>query len=178
LSIRVEVPRAFQPLLKPARYKAAHGGRGGAKSHFFAEQMLIRCYAKTTRAVCIREVQDTLKDSVRQLLIDKIQKLGLGQFFDVREAEIRGLNGSLIIFKGMQNYNAENIKSLEDFDIAWVEEAQTLSDRSLRMLRPTIRKEGSEIWFSWNPRRKTDPVDSMLRGETLPTGAVVVMAYL
>jgi len=174
LSIHVEVPRAFQPLLKPARYKAAHGGRGGAKSHFFAEQMLVRCYARVTRAVCIREVQDTLKDSVRQLLIDKIQKLGLGQFFDVREAEIRGANGSLIIFKGMQNYNAENIKSLEDFDIAWVEEAQTLSDRSLRMLRPTIRKEGSEIWFSWNPRHDSDAVDKFFRGGAKMANAIIV----
>lgn len=162
------------PLLQPKRYKAAHGGRGGAKSHFFAEQVLIRCYAKTTRAVCIREVQDTLKDSVRQLLIDKIQKLGLGQFFDVREAEIRGVNGSLIIFKGMQNYNAENIKSLEDFDIAWVEEAQTLSERSLRMLRPTIRKEGSEIWFSWNPRHDTDAVDKFFRGGAKLSNAAIV----
>jgi phage terminase large subunit len=174
LSIHVEVPRAFVPLLKPARYKGAYGGRGGAKSHFFAEQLLIRCYARKTRAACIREIQDTLKDSVRQLLIDKIQKLGLGPFFDVLESEIRGLNGSLIIFKGMQNYNAENIKSLEDFDIAWVEEAQTLSAKSLRLLRPTIRKEGSEIWFSWNPRHDTDAVDAFFRSGAKPKEAVVV----
>lgn len=171
--IRAQVPRALAPLLKPARYKAAFGGRGGAKSHFFAEQIVLRCYRAKTRAVCIREVQNTIRESVRQLLIDKIQALGLGWFFEVLEGEIRGANGSLIIFKGMQAYNAENIKSLEDFDIAWVEEAQTFSEKSLRLLRPTIRKEGSEIWFSWNPRHDTDAVDKFFRGGTPPRNGVI-----
>jgi phage terminase large subunit len=173
LTLSVEVPRALAPLLRPERYKAAYGGRGGAKSHFFAEQLILRCYAKRTRAVCIREVQNTIRESVRQLLIDKIQKLNLGNFFQVTEGEIRGANGSLIVFKGMQAYNAENIKSLEDFDIAWVEEAQTFSEKSLRLLRPTIRKEGSEIWFSWNPRHDTDAVDAFFRGGSPPKNAVI-----
>jgi len=172
-TLSVDVPRALAPLLQPARYKGAHGGRGGAKSHFFAEQIIIRCYAQKTRAVCIREVQNSLKESVRQLLVDKIQKMGLGEFFDALEGEIRGKNGSLIVFKGMQSYNAENIKSLEDFDIAWVEEAQTFSAKSLRLLRPTIRKDGSEIWFSWNPRHDTDAVDKFFRGGEKPHNAVV-----
>jgi len=164
--------------LKPARYKAAYGGRGGAKSHFFAEQLVLRAYATKTRAVCIREVQNSIRESVRQLLIDKIQALGLGFAFDVLEGEIRGragtqAEGSLIVFKGMQTYNAENIKSLEDFDIAWVEEAQTFSDKSLRLLRPTIRKDGSEIWFSWNPRHDTDAVDKFFRGGNRPANSVV-----
>lgn len=167
-TLRVEVPRALKPLLTPKRYKGAYGGRGGAKSHFFAEQLVIRCYRTTTRAVCIREVQNSIRDSVRQLLIDKIQKLGLGPHFEVLEAEIRGPNGSLIIFRGMQSYNAETIKSLEAYDIAWVEEAQTLSEKSLELLRPTIRKEGSEIWFSWNPRNRTDPVDKFFRKYPMP----------
>lgn len=172
--LSVDVPRALAPLLQPKRYKGAHGGRGGAKSHFFAEQLILRCYAETTRAACIREIQDSLKDSVRQLLIDKIQKLHLGNFFQVLEGEIRGANGSLIIFKGMQSYNAQNIKSLENFDIAWVEEAQTLSDISLRLLRPTIRKVNSEIWFSWNPRYETDAVDAFFRGAEPHPDAIVV----
>lgn len=134
---------------------------------------MLRCYAAKTRAVCIREVQNTIRESVRQLLIDKIQALGLGKFFDPMEGEIRGRNGSLIVFKGMQTYNAENIKSLEDFDIAWVEEAQTFSEKSLRLLRPTIRKDGSEIWFSWNPRHDTDAVDKFFRGGNKPTNSVV-----
>lgn len=172
--MRVEVPRKLKPLLFPKRYKGAYGGRGGAKSHFFAEQALVRCYASPTRIVCIREIQDSIRDSVRQLLIDKIQKLGLGSFFNPLETEIRGPNGSLIIFKGMQSYNAETIKSLEAYDVAWVEEAQTLSQRSLDMLRPTLRKPGSELWFSWNPRYKTDPVDKFFRGRP-PAEAVSVM---
>lgn len=172
--LRVEVPRALKPLLQPARYKGAHGGRGGAKSHFFAEQLIIRALRQKTRAVCIREVQNSIKESVRQLLVDKIMKLGLDGHFEVLEAEIRCPYGGLIIFRGMQAYNAANIKSLEDYDIAWVEEAQTLSDVSLRMLRPTIRKEGSEIWFSWNPRHDTDAVDKLLRGPNKPDGAIVV----
>ena len=162
-TLKIEVPRKFLPLLSPKRYKGAYGGRGGAKSHFFAERVLKTCVAKPTRVVCIREVQDSIRDSVRQLLVDKIQKLGLGQLFTALDTEIRGPNGSLIIFKGMQSYNAETIKSLEAYDIAWVEEAQTLSQRSLDMLRPTIRKDGSELWFSWNPRFKTDPVDKFFR---------------
>ena len=172
--LRLEVPRKFKPLLYPKRYKGAYGGRGGAKSHFFAERALKTCVVKPTRIVCIREIQDSIRDSVRQLLIDKIQKLRLGQLFTPLDTEIRGPKGSLIIFKGMQSYNAETIKSLEAYDIAWVEEAQTLSQRSLDMLRPTIRKEGSELWFSWNPRYKTDPVDKFFRSNP-PDEAVSVM---
>lgn len=164
-TLRVEVPRKLKPLLAPRRYKGAYGGRGGAKSHFFAEQVVLRCFASQTRVVCIREVQQSIRDSVRQLLIDKILKLGLGSQFEVLDAEIRGPNGSLIVFRGMQSYNAANIKSLEGYDIAWVEEAQTLSQHSLDLLRPTLRKPGSELWFSWNPRYKTDPVDAFFRGK-------------
>ncbi len=163
MTIKVEVPRKFKPLLGKSRYKGAFGGRGGAKSHFFAEQIILACYVSQVRIVCIREVQNSIKDSVRQLLIDKIIKLGLQDSFEVLDSEIRSNNGSLIIFKGMQSYNAANIKSLEGYDIAWVEEAQTLSQHSLDLLRPTLRKEGSELWFSWNPRYKTDPVDKLFR---------------
>lgn len=162
-TLRVEVPRKLKPLLYARRYKGARGGRGGAKSHFFAEQIVLRCYQKTTRVVCIREVQNSIKDSVKQLIVDKIAKLGLQAYFSEVEGEIRGPGGSLIIFKGMQSYNADNIKSLEGYDIAWVEESQTLSLHSLDLLRPTIRRAGSELWFSWNPRHKTDPVDMFFR---------------
>lgn len=123
---------------------------------------------------CIREVQATIKDSVRELLIQKIGKLGLGGHFEVLEGEIRGPHGSLVVFKGMQSYNAENIKSLEDFDVAWVEEAQTFSEKSLRLLRPTIRKEGSEIWFSWNTRHESDAVDKFFFGGERPKNSIVV----
>lgn len=171
--LRSEVPRAFKPLLAPARYKGVYGGRGGAKSHFYAEQIILRCYAQKTRVACIREVQNSIRDSVRQLLIDKIVKFQLEHAFDVTNTEIR-CGESLIIFRGMQEYNADNIKSLEGFDIAWVEEAQTLSRRSLDMLRPTIRNPGSELWFSWNPRNKFDPVDEFFRGEHPYPGALAL----
>jgi phage terminase large subunit len=158
---------------KPSRYKGAHGGRASGKSHDFAERLIERCLRSKTRAVCIREVQNSLKESVRQLIIDKLQKNGLGQLFDPLEAEIRGPHGSLIIFRGMQSYNAETIKSLEGYDIAWIEEAQTLSHTSLKMLRPTIRAPGSEIWATWNPRHDTDAIDVLLRGPQPPRNAIV-----
>lgn len=171
--IQRPIPDAFRPLTRPARYKGAFGGRGGAKSHYYAEELIEQCCTRTVRAVCIREVQNSIRDSVRQLLVDKIQKFGVGWFFDVLDSEIRGQNGSIIIFRGMQHYNAETIKSLEAYDIAWVEEAQTLSAKSLELLRPTIRKEGSEIWFSWNPRHRTDPVDVFFRKHPHPEAVSV-----
>lgn len=159
--------------MSSCRYKGAYGGRGGAKSHFFAEQAILKAFTQKTRIVCIREVQNSIKDSVKQLLVDKIAKFGLNAEFDVIDTEIRGPRGSLIIFKGMQSYNADNIKSLEAYDIAWVEEAQNLSQRSLDLLRPTIRKDGSELWFSWNPRYKTDPVDQFFRKNPPPEAVSV-----
>lgn len=171
---RIETPKVFWPLYRPSRYKALFGGRSGGKSHYFAEKLVELCFLKTTRAVCIREVQLSLKESVRQLIVDKIEAFGLTKLFEVLEAEIRGPNDSLIIFRGMQSYNADTIKSLEGYDIAWVEEAQTLSADSLRVLRPTIRKPGSEIWFSWNPRHETDAVDRFFRGGAIPEDWVVV----
>lgn len=128
------------------------------------------------RAVCIREVQKSLKESAKRLVEDKIQTLGVGSSFDVLEKEIRGPGGGVIMFQGMQDHTAESIKSLEGFDRAWIEEAQSLSQRSLTLLRPTIRKDGSEIWASWNPRRKLDAVDQFLRGDAQPENAVVVKA--
>lgn len=163
MNLRIQIPEVFEPLIQPMRYKGAYGGRGSGKSQFFATMVIVRCLQEATRVVCIREVQNSIKDSVRQLLIDKIVAMGLTEHFDIVEAEIRGKNGSLIVFKGMQSYNAANIKSLEGFDIAWVEEAQTLSPHSLDLLRPTLRKPGSELWFSWNPLHKTDAVDKFFR---------------
>ena len=173
-SLTVQASKKMLPLLKPNRYKGAYGGRGGTKSHFFAELLILTCLTRKTRAACIREVQVTIKDSVRQLLVNKIQKFNLGSFFTVTEREISAKNGSLIVFRGMQSYNAENIKSLENFDVAWCEEAQTLSSHSLRLLRPTIRKEKSELWFSWNPRHDTDAVDVFFRGGSVRRGMISV----
>lgn len=157
-------PAKLQPLTEPCRYKDAVGGRGGAKSHFFAELLILTMFARVVRAVCIREVQLSIADSVKQLMVDKIAKFNLGGAFDVIENRITcRRTGSFAIFRGMQSYNAETIKSLEGFDIAWVEEAQVMSQQSLDMLRPTLRKEGSEMWFSRNRRLRTDPVDVFFR---------------
>jgi phage terminase large subunit len=162
------------PLLTPARFKGAYGGRGSGKSHFFGEMLVEECYrVPGTRAVCIREVQKTLAQSSKHLIETKIEALGLGQHFSVTKESIGTRGGGVILFTGMQDHTAESIKSLEGCRIAWVEEAQTLSARSLSLLRPTIREAGSEIWFSWNPRRKSDAVDDFLRAKN-PDGAIVV----
>lgn len=176
MKIEIETPRAFKPLLNPCRYKGAHGGRGSGKSHFFGELLVERCLMQKTSAVCVREVQKSLSQSVKKLLEMKIEKLGVGHLFHVHDTRIDTPHGGMIIFQGMQNHTAESIKSLEDYDVAWVEEAQSLSQRSLDLLRPTIRKPGSELWFSWNPNLPTDPVDVLLRGDEPPPGAVVVEA--
>lgn len=171
------MPAVFEPLIAPAPYKGAHGGRGSGKSWFFAERLVLDSIVhRGLRSVCLREVQKDLKDSAKLLIEDKIQRLGVGKLFDVQRDLIGTPGGGQIIFRGMQDYNAESIKSLEGFHRAWIEEAQTLSKRSLALLRPTIREDGAEIWASWNPRKKTDAIDEFLRGEHQPPGAVLVEA--
>ena len=182
--LRIETARVFQPLLEPARYKGAHGGRGSGKSHFFADLMVEDSLREPgqsgegLRSVCIREVQKDLTQSAKLLIEDKLREHSLGEpdGFKVFHDVIQTPKDGLIIFKGMQDYTADSIKSLERFKRAWWEEAQTASPTSLALLRPTIREDGSELWFSWNPRRKVDPVDVMFRGETKPTGSLVVQA--
>lgn len=163
--INLNTAPIFEPLLENKRYKGAKGGRGSGKSHFFAEciieTMLIN---PDTRVVCIREIQRSLKFSSKALIESKINSLGVSEYFEITLTEIRAKRGNgLIIFQGMQDHTADSIKSLEGFDIAWVEEAQNLSKRSLELLRPTIRKENSELWFSWNPENETDAVDSFFK---------------
>lgn len=173
--LSIPTPRKFVPLLGKARYKGCHGGRGSGKSHFFAELLVEKAILQPgLRAACVREVQKSLKNSVKLLVEDKIRKLGVQDSFEILEAEIRTPGGGVIIFQGMQNHTADSIKSLEGFDVAWVEEAQSLSQRSLDLLRPTIRKPGSELWFSWNPAKPDDPVDALLRGGSPPKDSVVV----
>lgn len=177
-NLNIPIAEVFEELLDPSlRYLGAFGGRGGGKSHFFAERLITRALTqRKLRAVCIREVQLTLKESSKRLIEDKLLQLGLTEDdgFKIMHDSIITPGGGIISFIGMQDQNAENIKSLEGYDIAWVEEAQTLSARSLQLLRPTIRKPGSQIWFSWNARRKTDAVDVMLRSAELPTNTCVV----
>lgn len=177
--LQIETAEVFEPLLEPARYKGAWGGRGSGKSHFFGEKLIDdSLYHKGLLSVCIREVQKSLKDSAKRLIESKLAKFRLGEAdgFKVFNDVIKTPGDGAIIFQGMQDHTAESVKSLEGFKRAWAEEAQTISARSLQLLRPTIREEDSELWFGWNPRRKVDPVDSLLRASVLPTGAVVVNA--
>lgn len=179
VDININTAKVFKQLLMPKRYKGAYGGRGSGKSHFFAEMLIEESLAnKGLRSVCIREVQKTLKQSSKRLIEDKLIQFGLGEAhgFRVYNEQIETPGDGIITFQGMQDHNAESIKSLEGFGRAWIEEAQTLSARSLSLLRPTIRADNSELWFSWNPRRKSDPVDKMFRGGQMPTDAVCVRA--
>lgn len=176
MELQIQTPKVFLPLLNPSRYKGAHGGRGSGKSHFFAELLIEQCLLRKIDAVCIREIQKSLNQSVKKLIETKIETLGVGHLFEIQESVIKTPYGGLIIFQGMQNHTADSIKSLEGYDIAWVEEAQSLSQRSLDLLRPTIRKQDSEIWFSWNPDSEADPVDAFLRGSNPPPDSVVVEA--
>lgn len=178
-TLQIPTAEVFLPLLEPARDKGAWGGRGSGKSHFFAGLLIEDSLAnKGLPSVCIREVQKSLKDSAKRLIESKLIEHGLGEAdgFKVFREQIETPGDGVIIFQGMQDHTAETIKSLEGFKRAWAEEAQTLSARSIGLLRPTIRAEGSELWWSWNPRRKNDPVDVSLRGENRPTGAVVIRA--
>lgn len=164
----IDTPEWALPLLEPKRYKGAKGGRSSGKSHTMGENLVEQLVMyKDAQWVCIREIQRSLKFSAKKLLEGKIRKLGVEHLFDIRENEIRRVGGhGIIIFQGMQDHTADTIKSLEGFDGAWVEEAQSLSARSLELLIPTIRKPGSEVWFSWNPDQPDDAVDSFFRDLT------------
>lgn len=174
MSLEFEVAPAFAPFMQASRYKAIFGGRGSGKSHFFADAAVLNATnSRGLRVLCVREVQKSLKESAKRLIEDKIRGRGLSRQFDVLTTEIRGPGDGVFTFVGMQDHTADSIKSYEGYDIAWVEEAQSLSARSLELLRPTIRKPGSELWFSWNPRASRDAVDQFFRGEDPPDNAII-----
>lgn len=181
-------PRWSVPLLEPAEIKGAKGGRSGGKSHERAEALVEALILDGDKqAVCIREVQRSLKFSAKKLLEQKIRKFKVSHLFHITNTEIRrkGFNFAtgekyqgIIIFEGMQDHTADSIKSLEGFDIAWVEEAQSVSQRSLDLLVPTIRKEGSEIWFTWNPDKPDDAVEKLFADAANdPTMTLVTVNY-
>jgi len=174
-TVEIPVVPAYLPFLQPSRYKGAYGGRGSAKSHSVGDLLIERCLLRPgTRAVCVREIQQSLEQSVKRLLDDKIKAYNLERQFRVTNTHIDTPGGGIIIFQGMQSHTAMSIKSLEGYDIAWVEEAQSLSQTSLDLLRPTIRVPGSEIWATWNPNLPTDPIDSFLRSDPPPPDAIVI----
>ena len=175
----LQLPYAFRELRQPARYKAYYGGRGGAKSHSIAQELVLMGSEKPLSILCGREIQKSIKSSVKKLLDDKITLAGLGPvkeggngFYESTDYAIKGVNGTEFQFMGLKS-NPESVKSIEGLDIAWLEEANTISQRSLDLLVPTVRKEGSELWFSWNRRLRTDPVDNMFLGGTPPPRSIV-----
>jgi len=181
IDLNIEYPEKLEELTQPHRYKVAEGGRGGAKSHFFAEQIIkeVFCYGKW--ALCCREVQHSLKDSVKALIEKKIDKFGLRPWFMIKEAEILcPHNSGKISFSGLRQSGADhsaadNLKSYEGYDICWVEEAQMVSKMSLDLLLPTIRKPGSEVWFSYNRKIEHEPVhDRFVTGASIPPDTVHV----
>jgi phage terminase large subunit len=155
--MKVQFPEKLAFLLqKKCRYKGAKGGRGSAKSWSFAQALLILGTSKKLRILCTREVQKSIKQSVHKLLKDQIERLNLSGFYEVLEHEIRGKNGTEFSFSGLSDQTVDSIKSFEGCDIVWVEEAQSVSKRSWSVLIPTIRKDGSEIWLTFNPELETD----------------------
>lgn len=181
--LRIDTAEIFEPLLEPARYKGAYGGRSSGKSHFFADSLIDDCAREPgdsggegMLAVCIREIQKDLAQSAKRLIEKKLKVHGLGesQGFKIYKENIATPGDGIIIFKGMNDYTADSIKSLEGFKRGWWEEAHTATKHSLSIYRPTFRSDGAERWFSWNPRRKTDPVDYLFRGPDQPTNCVSV----
>ena len=157
--MKVESPRVFSELLtKKARYKLYYGGRAGGKSYAFVDALLIKSTSKKMLIACVREVQSSIKDSVYKLIADRIAYYGLSEYRLYEDRIVNVNNNSKFIFKGIMDYNAQNIKSLEGVDICWCEEAQKISKRAWEILDPTIRKPGAEIWISLNREEEEDPV--------------------
>lgn len=164
LRINIQIPRKLAGLYQPRRYKIMHGGRGGGKSHTVARVLLDMAARRPLRILCAREVQKSMRDSVHRLLKDCIVAMGLEGFYEITDTEIRGRNGSLFLFAGLLAHTVDSIKSFEGVDIVWIEEAHSIGKKSLTVLIPTIRKEGSEIWMTLNPDMDTDPVFSTYIG--------------
>ena len=153
--LKRRVPTAFRELYEPHRIKCYWGGRGAGKSVQMASALLLKGTESPKRILCAREIQRSIKDSVHSLLASRIEALGLERFYEVTQNEIRGVNGTTFIFTGLLA-NIQSIKSIDNIDLCWVEEASSVSENSWRTLIPSIRKPGSEIWISFNPEHKTD----------------------
>ena len=152
----IEFPDPFQSLFQHARYKVFYGGRGAGRSWSCARALLLMGVAKQLRILCARETQLSIADSVHKLLGEQVDILELSNFYDVQKSRIIGANGTEFLFKGIK-HNPQEIKSTEGVDVAWVEEAQAVSENSWNILIPTIRKDNSEIWITFNPGEEADP---------------------
>ena len=158
---QVEFPEELEPLFQPYRFKVLRGGRGSMKSWSIARALLIIGSSRKLQVLCAREYQSSIRDSVHKLLSNQVEALGLSRVYDVQQNAIYGPAGTQFVFVGLSDKTADNLKSYEDFDVCWVEEARTVTRKSWNILRPTIRKDGSEIWISFNPELDTDPVWTM-----------------
>ena len=164
-------------LFVPMRYKVLYGGRGAGRSWGCARALLALGMQSPLRVLCVREVQKSIKDSVHRLLSDQISLLGIGGFYDVQEVSIKGRNGTEFIFAGLSNLTVDSIKSYEGIDICWAEEAQAITHNSWNILIPTIRKDGSEIWITFNPSLETDPTYVRFVKEPPPDTLVALLNY-
>jgi len=173
-SLEIPVARAMVPALEPARYKALYGGRGGTKSYFAADYVVAKAL-EGWKCLCVREVQISLDQSSKALIEERIIDHGLEHEFRILRTHIESKAGGRIEFKGMQNFNASNVKSLQGYHLAWWEEAHTASQYALDLLIPTIRAEGSELIFTWNPEFPDDPVDDMFRGHNAIQNSVILV---
>lgn len=169
-----EFPPKLQMLWMPSRYKVAKGGRGSAKSWSIARALLLKGKKRKMLIVCAREFQKSIAESVHRLLADQIINMKLSHFYRVTDTSITGKNGTEFIFVGLRT-NIKSIKSMEGADILWIEEAENISKGSWKVIIPTIRRSGSEIWVSYNPDEETDPTNKMFGGspETWPPGTQV-----
>lgn len=170
------------PLLTTdARYIGIKGGRGGAKSWFVVDHKILAEHVRDPDriTVCFREVQKSLEDSSKRLLEQRILDHGLEDYFDVKSTQIRSKRGrGVILFRGLSDQTAQSIKSLEGIDLAWLEEAQDISKRSIKILLPTVRKPGSRVIATWNPVNETDPIDALFCAkDKLPNSIVVEANY-
>lgn len=174
---KAEFPAKLEFLFQPSRYKFIRGGRGSGKSWGVARALLIQGAQSPQRILCTREVQKSIKQSVHQLLSDQIKALGLESFYRVLENEIRGKNGTAFHFNGLSDMTADSIKSFEGCTRVWMEEAHTITKRSLTILIPTIRANGSEIWATYNPELETDEIHQMAVLNPPPDTISVEMNY-
>lgn len=174
--VDISFPAVFKRISEPSRYKVWYGGRGGAKSWTVGRALLLMGAQKKLKVLCTRELQASIGDSVHSLLKEQVLTLGLDNLYEVQRDGIYGKNGTEFIFAGLR-YNPKKVKSTEGVDIAWVEEADTISNDSLDLLIPTIRKEGSEIWFTFNPDQETDPVYHRFVSSTRDDAIVTKVTY-
>lgn len=156
-TIRFSLPDWATPLFEPFRRKILYGGRGSGKSWAIAAALIILAHLTPLRIACVREHQKSLRESAKRNLADMIKRLGLSAHYTILDSEIRHRNGSLFFFAGLSTVSEEDIRGWEDVDIVWVEEAHRMSNSSWEILRNTIRKRGSEIWMSFNPKNRYDP---------------------